>query len=42
MSRKLGSLQRDALAVCASLARLGVDSLALAGAARMWLARARF
>ena len=41
MSGWVDRLQRTGLDACASVALLGIDALALAGAARMWLARPR-
>lgn len=41
MSGWVVRLQRAGLDVCASVALIGAESLALAGAARMWLARPR-
>jgi len=41
MSGWVARLQRAGLDVCASVALVGAESLALAGAARMWLARPR-
>jgi hypothetical protein len=41
MSGWVAKLQRAGLDVCASVALIGAESLALAGAARMWLARPR-
>jgi hypothetical protein len=41
MSGWVTRLQRAGLDACASVALIGAESLALAGAARMWLARPR-
>jgi hypothetical protein len=41
MSGWVARLQRTGLDVCATVALIGAESLALAGAARMWLARPR-
>jgi hypothetical protein len=41
MSGWVARLQRAGLDACASVVLIGAESLALAGAARMWLARPR-
>jgi hypothetical protein len=41
MSGWVARLQRVGLDACASVVLIGAESLALAGAARMWLARPR-